>query len=89
MPTVRNKFHDLGNRLNKISLAAMVTQEALKNVSVDEGNPEEIKQAIDKAIDSFQKIGQFVADADEVIGSFKPYVYKTFDPDAEIEVSTE
>lgn len=84
MPTVRSKFHDLGNRLNKISLAAIVSQEVLKNVNIADDDPKKIKKAIDKAIDNFQKIGQFVADADEVIGSFKPYVYEALDPDIDI-----
>lgn len=84
MPTVRNKFHELGNYHNKISLAAIVTREALTKNGVAQLKADELKALIDKAVKNIRKIEQFVIDADKTIGDFKPFVYKNLNPDVEI-----
>ena len=85
MPTVRNKFHELGNWHNKISMAAIVTREALMNEDSSELDAKKLKEVVDKAINNLKKIEQFVIGADETIEAFKPYIYKTLDPDVEIQ----
>ena len=89
MATVRNKFHELGNVHNKISMAAIVTRAALEKKAPDQLSADELKELVDKAVKNIKKIEQFIIDADETIGSFKPYVYKTLNPDEEIEASIE
>ena len=76
MPTIRDKFHELGNWHNKISLAAIVTRELLADESVRELSSEELQKRIDKAVKNLDKIGEFVIGADEVITSTKPLILR-------------
>ena len=84
MATVRNRFHELGNYHNKISLAAIISREALKKKDPAQLGEDELKALVEKVISNMQKIEQFIVDVDKAIDSFKPYVYKTLDPDVEI-----
>jgi hypothetical protein len=81
MATVRNTFHELGNWHNKISLAAMVTREALETSDWSTLTPEEQLALHSRAIKAFTQIEGFVLGADQTVQSFKNYIYKQLDPD--------
>ena len=84
MPTIRDKFHELGNWHNKISLAAIVTRELLADKAVRELSSEELQKRIDKAVKNLDKIGEFVIGADEAVTSAKPFIYEKLGGDTEI-----
>jgi len=89
MATVRNKFHELGNWHNKISLAAITTKGAIEKQDITKLSDGDLRELMTKTVNNLKKIEQFIIGADETIGAFKPYVYKTLDPDVEIKVSTD
>ena len=84
MATPRGKFHELGNWHNKISMAAIVTREALADIDLLQSSTEELTQRIKKAIVNLKKIEQFVVGADEVVSEVKPFIYERIGGDAEI-----
>ena len=84
MVTIRKKFHELGNCHNKVSIAAIVTREALTHKDIENLSLPEIKKIIDKAVVNLNKIEEFIASADEAVGSMKPFIYETMGADTEI-----
>ena len=84
MTTVRNKFHELGNWHNKISLAAIVTREAIDENNLTQLSEFQLRKIATKAIGTLNKIEQYVVNADKTIDDIKPFIYKMIGPDANI-----
>jgi len=84
MTTVRNKFHELGNWHNKISLAAIVTREAIGETNLTQLSEFQLRKVATKAIDTLNKIEQYVANADKTIDDMKPFIYQKIAPDTNI-----
>ena len=84
MATIRNKFHELGNWHNKISMAVMVTKENFADENLWQLPSQELKERIEKAIKDLNKIEQFIVGADEAVGAMKPFIYEKIGGDAEI-----
>jgi len=89
MASVRNKFHELGNWHNKISLGAMVTKDALKDKDIAQLSQEDIKKLFEKVVKTLGQIDEFIIAADKTVDDLKPYVYENLDPDAEIPLKKE
>lgn len=84
MATLRNKFHELGNWHNKISLVTIVTRDALEGINVDTISKEELSAIIKKASIDLSKYEDYVVGADKVVREIKPFVYAELGLDAEI-----
>ena len=84
MATIRNQFHELGNWHNKISMAAIVTKEALTDENFAQLSSQELKERIERAIKNLNKIEEYIVGADETIGAVKPFIYEKIGGDTEI-----
>jgi len=84
MTTVRNKFHELGNWHNKISLAAIVTREAISESNLTQLSESQLRKVTTKVIDTLNKIEQYVVNADKTIDDVKPFIYQEIGPDTNI-----
>lgn len=84
MATVRNQFHDLGNWHNKISLASIVTKDALIKKDVADMSKEDFQKLIAKVLENLSKIERYTISAEKLISEFKPYIYQNLDPDVEM-----
>ncbi len=84
MVTVRNKFHELGNWHNKISLAAIVTREAIGENNLTQLSKSQLKKVASKARNTLNKIEQYVVNADKIIDDIKPFIYQKIGPDTNI-----
>ena len=84
MTTVRNKFHELGNWHNKISLAAIVTREAIGENNLTQLSESQLRKVASKARDTLNKIEQYVVNADKIIDDIKPFIYQKIGPDINI-----
>lgn len=84
MTTLRNKFHDFGNWLNKVNLAAIVTREALDEMSKSNSSSPEARKVLVRAVETLRKIESYVEKADETIGGIKSFVTKKLGADTEI-----
>ena len=84
MVTVRNRFHELGNWHNKISLAAIVTRETMNEKKLTQLSEAQLKKVTAKVIATLRKIEQYVIDADKTIEEIKPFIYAKIGPDTEI-----
>ncbi len=84
MMTVRNKFHELGNWHNKISLAAIVTREAIGENNLTQLSEPQLRKVATKAIDTLNKIEQYVINADKTIDDMKPFIYQKLGPETNI-----
>ena len=82
MATVRDKFHELGNWHNKISMGAITAREALQDAAqlFRVGQ----KESIEKAIKILGKIEGYVKSADQTVSSIKPFVYEKIGGDSNI-----
>ena len=56
MTTMRDKFHELGNWHNKISMAAIVTREVLSDEELGKLSPQAVKERIGKSVANLEKI---------------------------------
>jgi hypothetical protein len=84
MVTLRNKFHELGNWHNKISMGAIVTREALADKDITELSPQEAQKIVAKAIKTLGQIEEFIMGADAVVDEIKPFIYSKVDGDRDI-----
>ena len=84
MATIRNKFHELGNWHNKISMGSIVTKETLSDPSIAKLPPEELKEILGKAVKTLSKFEEYIDGADKVINEIKPFVYERIGGDTEI-----
>lgn len=88
MSTIRNKFHELGNWHNKISMGSIVTKEALSDPNLTKLPPEELKKVIEKAIKTLTKFEEYITGADQVIDEIKPYIYEHLGGDTDLSQKT-
>lgn len=84
MTTLSNKFHELGNWHNKISMGAIVTVEDLSDPNLLKLPPEELKKVIDKTVKTLGKFGDFIEGADKCVNEIKPFIYEKLGRDTEI-----
>ncbi|MBF0569230.1 MAG: response regulator [Candidatus Omnitrophica bacterium] len=83
MATIRKKFHDIGNKLNKIRLAAGVIRE----LAADMDDPKKAREAAAKIIRDCGFIEKAALDADQKIVEVKEIAYRHVDPDKAVAVS--
>jgi len=84
MATLRNKFHELGNWHNKVSMGSIVTKEALSDPKITKLPEDELKKVLAKAVKNLAKFEEFIAGADKVVDDIKPFVYEKLGGDMEI-----
>ena len=84
MATIRNKFHDLGNWHNKISMGSTVTKEALSDPDLTKLPPEELKKIIDKSVETLGKFEGYIIGADKVTNEIKSYIYENLGADTDL-----
>ena len=75
MSTVRQTFHDMGNWLNKISLAAIVTKESLEDDKIPYMPPAEMKILLGKAVKNLAQVEQYVLGAAKLLEEIKQPMY--------------
>lgn len=88
MSTLREKFHELGNWHNKISMAAIVTGELLGSKNLAGLPVSELERVMTKAVKTLNKIEQYVVGADKIIEEVKPFIYKQIGPDTKVPLGT-
>lgn len=84
MTTLKDKFHELGNWHNKISLAAITTRESLLEKDIAKRPERELGETIEKAVKALQKIEGYIAGADKTIDAIKPFIYERIGRDSVI-----
>lgn len=84
MTTIRNKFHELGNWHNKISMATIVTREALEGIDLDKMSKEEVSEIIQKVVKDLGRFEGYIIGVDKVVGEIKPFIYAKLGKDVEI-----
>ena len=84
MTTLKDKFHELGNWHNKISLAAITTRESLMEKDLAQRPEKELSEIIEQTVKVLQKIEGYVEGADKTIDSMKPFIYENIGGDTEI-----
>ncbi|GEM_PF-1261351 len=84
MDTLRNKFHELGNWHNKMSLAAIVSKESLADKEITKLSGAKIKEIIKTVNDNLAKIEKYVVEADRIVEEIKPFVYEKIGPETEV-----
>lgn len=82
MATVRDKFHELGNWHNKISMAAITARESLQ--ATKQLSSSELSEAVEKAIKILNKIEGYVQSTDQVVSLIKPFVYEKIGADVKV-----
>ena len=89
MVTLRNKFHELGNWHNKISMGSIVTREILSDPKLMHLPPNELKKIIAKAVKTLDQFEEFIAGADQCVEEIKPFIYEKLGADTEIPLKGE
>ena len=84
MATIRNKFHELGNWHNKISLVSIVTKEILQDIDPAKVSKEELAGILEKSVKDLDKVADFVAGADQAVQDMKPFIYEKLGGDTEL-----
>lgn len=84
MAILRDKFHELGNWLNKISWVTIDTKDTLEKIDLDKLSKEELSQLIQKVVKDLGKVEGFIVGADKSTEKMKPFVYAELGRDAEI-----
>ena len=85
MATVREKFHELGNWHNKISMAAVVTRELLTTgKGIAKLTVEELKQVLSKTVKNLKRIEQAAVGADKVVDEVKPFIYEKLGAETQV-----
>jgi hypothetical protein len=83
MPTLRDLFHSLVNTYNKISVASGDTRDSLELEPLDNLPQEKLKEKNLYLIGIFQKLQQYVREADQTLDKIKKITYSLIDPDKE------
>ncbi|NLE64971.1 MAG: hypothetical protein GX606_03530 [Elusimicrobia bacterium] len=83
MPTLRDKFHDLSNWHNKITIASGVMKRVLDDVPRDEMSPA-VLLAVNRCTEAFARLERYALGADAIAGEIKEMVYPRVDPAQEI-----
>ena len=84
MATLRNKFHELGNWHNKVSMGSVVTKELLSDPNITKLPEDELRKVLVKAVKNLAKFEEFIVGADKVVDEIKPFVYEKLGGDTEI-----
>ena len=84
MATLRNKFHELGNWHNKISLVAIVSKEILADIDLAKISKEELAEILEKSVKDLTKVVGFIAGADKCVDGMKSFIYEKLGGDTEI-----
>lgn len=84
MATLRDKFHELGNWHNKISMGAITAREFLSLMVKRKLSKKELKGTIEKSVKILEKIEGYIEGADKTIDSMKPFIYEKIGGDTEI-----
>lgn len=85
-PTIRNKFHALGNWHNKMSLAAIVSKESLADKEIAKLSGAKIKEILKTVNNNLAKIEEYVIEADKIVEEIKPFIYEKIGPEMEVPV---
>jgi len=84
MATLRNKYHELGNWLNKLSMVTMDTADSLQNINLDKMSKEEVTVILTRVIKYMNQCGEFVEGADKATKETKTFVYAELGGESEI-----
>ena len=79
--SLRDVFHNLGNKHYVALLGAGVTTEGLESILNREGLPLECKEAIKKAIAGLGRIEKACKEADILLNEIKRIMYEKVNPD--------
>jgi len=79
--SLRDIFHNLGNKHYVALLGAGVTNERLEDILNREGLPLECKDAIKKAMAGIERIERASKEADILLNEIKRIVYEKVNPD--------
>ena len=82
MVTLRDKFHELGNWHNKISMGAITARESL--IGKGKLSGKELKVTVEKSVKILEKIEGYIEGADKTIDSMKFFIYEKIGGDTEI-----
>jgi hypothetical protein len=81
--TLREKFHELSNWHNKITIASGLMKDVLSEAK-EAGFPSEAVAALGRAYETFDRMEAYALGADQTANDIKRSVYPRFDPDADI-----
>ena len=79
--SLRDLFHNLGNKHYVALLGAGVTNEVLESILNREGLPFECKEAVKKAMGGLDRIERASKEADILLDEIKRIVYAKVNPD--------
>jgi len=77
MPTIRELFHKIGNGHNKITVAAGLTKEILKQKTKEK----DFKELKDTLIKKLSELERFTIETDSILNQLKDIIYGIIDPD--------
>ena len=84
MAALRDRFHELGNWHNKISLAAIVIRESLADGNLTQLSELRLKEITHQSLKALRKIEQYVIGADKTADEMKRFIYKKLGPDTQM-----
>jgi hypothetical protein len=84
MPTIRDLFHKIGNKHNKISISSGVLREYLKREPPVELSEDQLKERSIKLISSLDEIEKAALKADKLLNELRKVVYGLVDPDKDV-----
>lgn len=79
--TLRELFHDLGNKHQVALLGAGITAESLGDMLKSQGLSLEDKETLKKTIDGLSRIEKAIQEADILMDEIKRLVYERLNPD--------
>lgn len=80
MATIRELFHNLGNKHNLITIGCGATKEAAEEC-LQEKNPEAIKEKLREIQKNLGQIIKSTLEADKIAAEIRDRVYRTINPD--------
>ena len=87
MATIRDLFHQIGNKHNKVSISSGVLRESIKRKPLVNLSKGELKERNDKLISSLNEIEKTAIDADKLLNELRTIIYNLIDPDQGISIS--
>ncbi|MFH1478259.1 MAG: hypothetical protein ABIG92_00605 [Candidatus Omnitrophota bacterium] len=81
MKEIRMGFHDLANKLNKVSIEGGSVVEIAKLKDIDKMSPEELKKELKKALDTLSNAVDYALEAGTLLSNLKKTIYKEFNID--------
>jgi hypothetical protein len=80
MVTIRELFHNLGNKHNLITVGIGTTSEIVEN-SLKENDLKVIKENLSEIINNLDQIVEGALEADKITTEIHDRIYKVMDPD--------